>query len=126
MASKATAKQQTRKPRQPKVYADEQLIEAQITAIQEKAKGRDKTDAEKTELSTLRSKLGGLRFVRLAEFRVPKALAAIGQLAKLGTPQYTRTDEDCAAIVNTLQKAVDAVKERFAGTKAVATAFKLR
>jgi adenosylmethionine-8-amino-7-oxononanoate aminotransferase len=86
-----------RKPRQPKVYADEEAIKAKIDALTEK---ENLTDKQKEEVKTHRRELGALKFKRLAKQRGAKAVIAIRNLGKLGGAGYTRTEEQ----VNTLKK----------------------
>lgn len=91
----------TRKPRVPKVYADEEAIKAQIEA-KKKAAGDNPTEAQAKELTGLRQNLGALRFKRLAKQRYAKAVAALRGVAKLGGAGYTRTPEQIAKISNGL------------------------
>ena len=65
------------------------------------------------------------RFIRLANARVPKTLAAIANVSKLTGNNYEYTQEQAEAITTALATAVLAVKERFAGVKQSAAQFKL-
>jgi hypothetical protein len=101
------ATKQTRKPRQPKVYADEKALTDKLEALAKKVGNGDYSDAQKTERGHLRSDLGALKFKRLAKQRVGKAMQIIGNVGKLGGAGYTRTEEQVKNISKLLTDAVN-------------------
>lgn len=108
-------KKQKRAPRQPKVYPDEQKIEQQMKPLQDKKKsGKDLTDNETEQLSSLRKELGALRFVRIAKQRGAKAVAMLENIGKLGSAQYVRTDEQVAKIKANLSNALNSAMAKLA------------
>ena len=115
--AKANQAKTTRKPRQPKVYADEQAILTKLDALSKKVGDGEYTDAQKTERSTLRGELGTLRFKRLAKTRVAKAVQMIRNIGNLGGPGYVRTPEQIATIGAMLTDEVKAVVNARGATK---------
>lgn len=108
---------QGRKPRQPKVYADEKAITDKLEALAKKVGNGEYTDVQKAERSKLRSELGALKFKRLAKQRVGKAILQVGNVGKLGGVGYTRTEEQVANIKRLLGDAVDAAINALSATK---------
>lgn len=99
---------QTRKPRQKKVYADEQALLSKLETLAKKVGNGEYSDAQKTERSTLRAELGALKFKRLAKQRTVKAILQIGNVGKLGGAGYTRTEEQVNNIKKLLTDAMNA------------------
>lgn len=106
MATKQT--KVTRKPRQPKIYADELALVTKLEALSKKVGDGEYSEAQKTERGNLRSELGALKFKRLAKTRVGKAITIIGNVGKLGGAGYTRTEEQIANVKRLLTDAVNA------------------
>lgn len=96
--STPTSTPATRKPRQPKVYPDEQALVGKLEALDKTIGDKTPTDAQKDERKKLRSELGALKFKRLAKQRVAKCIIAIRAVGKLGGPGYTRTEEQITKI----------------------------
>ena len=115
MATKNT--QQTRKPRQKKVYADEQALTDKLSALAKKVGNGEYSETQKNERSTLRSELGALKFKRLAKQRVGKAILQIGNVGKLGGAGYTRTEEQVNNIKKLLTDAVTAAVANLGAAK---------
>lgn len=107
----------TRKPRQPKVYADEKAIADKLEALAKKVGNGDYSDAQKAERTKMRSELGALKFKRLAKQRVGKAIGIIGNVGKLGGAGYTRTEEQIANIKKLLTDAVNVAIANLGTTK---------
>lgn len=106
----------TRKARQPKVYADEEKIKAEIETLAKKA-GDNPTDAQKKELKEKRASLGGLKFTRLAKQRLAKAVIAIRNVGKLGGANYTRTEEQIKSVKEYLTNETNAAIAALSATK---------
>lgn len=113
--AKAASKTSTRKPRTPKVYANEEAVKTKIATLA-KAAGDEPSETQKEQLKALRAELGGMKFLRLAGARVGKALAIFANIGKLGTPQYKRTPAQVKFIVDALENGVAEVKARLAAT----------
>jgi hypothetical protein len=108
--------------REPKIYPAEEKIKAKLEAF---AKIKEPTDAQKAEAKTLRTELGQLRFIRLAEQRVPKALKAMDSIAKLSGSGYANTPEQAKEICKVLTEGLAVVESRLAGERQAAKGFKL-
>lgn len=83
------------------------------------------TDVQKSQMKELRGKLGALRFVRIANKRVPKALKAVSGIANLAGAGYTKTPEQVKAIAEALSAAVKDVERKLSGGKQDASGFTL-
>lgn len=111
MATKAT-----RKPRTPKVYANEEAIKAKIEGLKKIIGKGEPTEAQKDQLKAFRAELGGLKFKRLGGTRLTKALSVISGLGKLGTAQYKRNEDQVKFVVDALKKAVAEVEAKLNST----------
>ena len=76
------------------------------------------TDKQKEDLKALRQKLGQLRFVRIANLRVPRAHAAVLNIGKLTGSGYFSTEKQQTEIIKVLSGAVDSVEAALKGKKA--------
>jgi len=112
----AQAKKKAEMPKEEKVQAD---IIARIAKIEKP------TDTQKAESKAARTELGRLRFLRIANKRIPKALKMIEGIEGLGKASYTRTEEQNKAIVKALQDAVERVELALTGGKASSGGFVL-
>lgn len=115
MATK-TPRKKTELPAAEKAHAD---TITRLSAIEKP------TDAQKTQLKDARSALGKLRFVRIANKRIPKALKAVSGVANLAGASYTKTPEQVKAIIAALTAAVAEVERKLSGTKAETGGFSL-
>lgn len=91
-----------------------------LTAFNKRYEGKTLTDMQKTEKKALQSNLGKLRFVRIANKRLPKALASIGGLSNLAGAGYVKSEAQVKAICNALDDACKDVRSKLSGTKATA------
>lgn len=90
--------------------------EAELTSQLEKlAAVKNPTDAQKEQRKTLRGKIAPLRFVRLAQQRVPRAVKAIQAIGKLTGSGYVHTEEQAEKILKVIDSAVDAVRNKLKG-----------
>lgn len=105
----------------------EQDLINSIDAIKEKAEKakRELTDAEKSQLKALREQLAQERFVRIANMRVPRTIAAINGIGNLSGAGYKCNTAQVDAIVKALKDAVDDVSKKLSGTKQDVAGFKL-
>lgn len=111
-----------RKERKETRGAEEIKLQEQIDSL---SKLEKRTEAQSKQLKELRAKVAPMRFVRLAEQRVPRVLAGIVSIGKLTGAGYTFDKEQGEEIVQALKDAVESVADKFSGTKAAATGFKL-
>jgi hypothetical protein len=66
-----------------------------------------------------------IKFVRLAESRVPKVIKAMQQVGNLTGTGYEYTPAQAAKVLEVVANAYTVLKDRFAHTKAAVTLFKL-
>lgn len=114
----------TVKPKKSKAElpAAEKALADQI----ERLSGIEKpNDVQKAQLKDTRSKLGALRFVRIANKRVPKALKAVSGIGNLAGAGYSKTPAQVSAIVDALLAAVKEIERKLSGGKQEATGFTL-
>lgn len=111
-----------RKEREDKRTPEEIKIQNQIDSL---SKIEKRTDAQSAQLKAARTAIAPMRFVRLAEQRVPRALAAIAGIAKLSGSGYSFTEAQAGEILSALKAAVESVADKFSGTKATPQGFKL-
>jgi len=107
----------SRAAKQTKIPADELKLISQADALREKAKGRDKTDAEKKQLTDLSKTLGAMRFVRLAKKRGAMVIKAVRNLAGLASVQYTRTPEQVKKLFEQITGEVKSAEQALLATK---------
>lgn len=101
---------------------------ADIKAIQDqvkKQKDEKATDAQKAQIKALKESLGTMRFLRIANKRVPKVIAGIVGLGNFSGAGYTYTEDQAKAITNALETAVEQAKNELMGVKVQAGSFKL-
>jgi len=79
--------------------------------------GKTLTDAQKKERSELRETLGRLKFVRIANKRIPRARAAIKGIGNLAGSAYSKTPAQIKAICDALESDVKALRNTLSGTK---------
>lgn len=114
--------QAKRKERVSKVSAQEITLMKQIETL---VKVEKKTDAQKAQLSNLKTEAGKLRFIRLAVQRVPRAVKAVRGIGNLSGSGYTYTPEQAEKIVNALKAAVEFVADKFSGSAPASESFTL-
>lgn len=114
-----------KKERKEQVTKEEQQVMGQMETLKKQIGDKTPTDKQKEQMSTLRETLGKLRFVRIANKRIPKTLAAINGIANLSGPGYIKSPEQVKAIVAALKDAVQSVEQKLSGAKAAATGFQL-
>lgn len=100
---------------------------AQAKAAAPKKPGKKKmTEAEKKERQEfLKNETKAHKFVRLGTPRINKAVKTILSIRTLGGAGYESTPDQQKKIVDSLQGAVNAVRDRFAGKKQEATTITL-
>jgi hypothetical protein len=85
--------------------------------------GKTLTDAQKKEKKALRETVSGLKFVRIANKRLPRVLGAVGAIGNLGS--YAHNEAQTKAIVTALKDAVAEVDAKLSGKKQAAQGFQL-
>lgn len=103
--------------------AEEQAAQAALDKFSKAHEGKTLTDAQKKEKKELQRALGVLRFVRIANKRVPRAVAAVEGIANLGAASYVKSDAQVKAIVARLKAAVTVVENALSGAKATSESF---
>jgi hypothetical protein len=96
-----------------------------VAAFKKKYEGKDLTEAQKKEYADLRDTLGKLKFVRIANKRVPKALAAVKGIANLAGAGYVKNAAQVKAICDALDQAAKDVRGKLSGEKQSAAGFVL-
>lgn len=114
----------SKKPRKPATTPEETALEKNIENLS-KAMGEKPTEAQKSQMASLKKDLGGKRFVRIANKRVPKALKALEGIANLGGASYVKTPEQIKAICGALSDAVKVLEAKLSGTKKTESGFTL-
>lgn len=115
MATK-TPRKKAELPAAEKQHAD---FIAKLSAVEKP------TEQQKEQLKTARAALGTLRFVRIANKRIPKALKAVSGIANLAGASYTKKPEQVKAIIAALTAAVAEVERKLTGGKADSGGFTL-
>lgn len=113
-----------KKERKP-LPADEVQAAKAVESFNKAHEGKTLNDKQKVEKKELQDKLGALRFVRIANKRIPRTLAAIAGIASLGAKQYVKSDAQVKAISKALREAVEDACGKLAGAKASAGGFTL-
>ena len=80
--------------------------------------GKTLTDEQKTKKKALAAALGKLKFVRIANKRVPRARAAIAGIGNLAGKAYVKTEAQIKAICDALEQDVKTLRATLSGTKA--------
>lgn len=111
--------------KESKAPAGEQKIADQITALKKQIGDKEATATQKKQLADWRNELGKMRFVRIANKRVPKVLKGIIGIANLSGVGYVSTPEQQKAIIAALNQAVAGVEQKLAGVKKEETGFSL-
>jgi hypothetical protein len=103
----------------------EKTLDERQSALREKIKkaGGTATDAQKAELKDIAAKLRPLKFVRIANKRIPRCLASIKGIGALGS--YAPSDAQKTAIVKALTDAMNAATDKLGGKKEVTEGFSL-
>lgn len=91
-----------------------------LAAFNKRYEGKTLTDPQKVEKKALQSTLGKLRFVRIANKRLPKVLAAIGGLSNLAGAGYVKSEAQVKAICNAVDDAAKDMRAKLSGSKATA------
>lgn len=111
--------------KESKAPAGEQRIADQLAALKKQIGDKDATSAQKTQITELRESLGKMRFVRIANKRVPKTIKAIMGIANLSGAGYISTPAQQKAISDALTKAVADTVQKLAGTVKEVSGFTL-
>jgi sensor domain CHASE-containing protein len=119
MAGKRERKD-TRTPKEKQIEGQLQTLKATV----EKQKDGP-NEQQKKQLADLRSQLGQEKFVRIANKRVPKALAAIEGIGNLAGVNYRSTDAQVQAIVKAFTAAVAHMAQKLSGKKEEVAGFQL-
>lgn len=106
--------EQKRKVRETKVTSQEKAIQIQLDHL---SKVKMPSDVQKQQAKTLRGQLAPMRFKRIAEMRVPRAVKAIRGLGNLAGAGYMHTEEQAEKILTVLTDAVKFVESRLIGGK---------
>lgn len=114
----------TKKAKKP-LPAEEVKAAAALAAFLKQSEGKALNDEGKKHKQALKDTLGKLRFVRIANKRVPRTLAAIAGIANLSGAGYVKTPAQVKAICDALDSAVKDARSKLSGEKAAATGFTL-
>lgn len=79
--------------------------------------GKVLTDPQKAKKAELQTALGKMKFVRIANKRIPKALAAIKGVRNLAGKTYVKTAVQIKAICDALENEVKALRAALGGVK---------
>lgn len=105
--------------KKPAVTSPEETAAAAALEKHQKAlEGKTLTDAQKVERKALTEALGKLKFVRIANKRLPRARAAIKGLANLAGKAYVKSAPQIKAICDVLESDVRNLRAALSGTKA--------
>ena len=105
---------------------EEQAAVANVAAIQKAIGDKTPTDKQKADLKAAKETLAGLKFIRIANKRIPKALKAITQIGALSGAGYMSTDSQRSAIKQALEQAVSDAMQKLSGQKQAAPGFQLK
>lgn len=83
------------------------------------------SDAQKETLAKMRAEFGGLKFVRIANKRIPRVIAGIRGIKNLSGRAYTKTKEQVDAICTALEQEVAAMRAALSGEKKSDVGFQL-
>lgn len=103
--------------------AEELKAQEALTKFTKAHEGKTLTDAQKKEKAELVSDLGKLKFVRIANKRFPRAVAAIRGIKNLSGKSYVKSAAQVEAICTTLENEVKALRDALSGTKAQSAGF---
>jgi len=106
------AQAKAKKERASKVTSQETALLSQLEKL---AEVKNPTDAQKEQRKSLRRQIAPLRFVRLAQARVPRAVKAIQSVGKLTGAGYMHTSEHAEKIMKLLDAAVESVRGKLQG-----------
>lgn len=115
----------TKAKRKPSMSADEQAAEKALDTFAKQYEGKKLTDNQKEQKRELQATLGKLKFVRIANKRVPRAVAAIEGIGNLSGKQYVKSEKQIKAICDRLDEAVKGVRQALMGTKETESGFVL-
>lgn len=103
----------------------EKSLQGALDALKAKIKGQKDgaTDAQKAERSKIANQLKPIKFVRIANKRIPRSLASIKGVGALGSYAPTVVQKD--AIAKALRSAVDDAVAKLGGQKEAVTGFEL-
>lgn len=114
-----------KKAKKPALSPEETKAQATLDAFNKQHEGKTLTDDQKKHRQALKDVVGRMRFVRIANKRVPKALAVLEGIGNLSGPGYVKTDAQVKAICDALDVAVKSTRSKLSGTKEAATGFVL-
>jgi hypothetical protein len=107
----------TKKPRKPAMSAEEKAASDTLAKFVKANEGKTLSDKQKEEKKKLQEHLGKLKFVRIANKRVPRAMTAIKGIGNLAGKQYVKTEAQIKAICDALDAECKAVRAALLGTK---------
>lgn len=109
--------------RKVSMSAEEKTATEALESFNKRYEGKTLTEAQKDEKKRLTATLGKLKFLRIANKRLPRAVKALDGLANLGGNAYVKSEAQVTAIVKRLQQSVDNVKAKLMGSKPQAETF---
>ena len=119
------AKEKGKKERKVSQSPEEMKAEAALAKFVKDHEGKTLTEAQKAEKKELAETLGKLKFVRIANKRIPRTLKAIEGIAQLGAKQYVKSEAQVTATVKALKEAVSRVESALSGRKEAQQGFQL-
>jgi len=113
------------KPRTARVSKVTPQEQGFVTQLEKLTELKNPTDAQKEQRKALRKQIAPLRFVRLAQQRVPRAIKAIHAVGKLTGAGYAHTEENAAKILKGIDAAIESVRAKLTGKETEAETFTL-
>lgn len=114
-----------KKAKKAAIPAEEAKADEALKAFNKANEGKTLTDDQKAKKAGLVVALGKMKFLRIANKRIPRTLASIKGIANLGGKQYVKSEAQVKAICESLEAAVKDVRNALEGTKATVGGFTL-
>lgn len=118
MAKEKRAKKDNRTP-------EEKQLAERLENLKKEIGDKTPSEAQKQLAKTLKAKLGAVRFVRIANKRVPVVLAKIEGIGALGGASYVSTEAQRKAIAEAMEKAVKDAVQNLSGKVESVSGFQL-
>lgn len=114
-----------KKPKKVSMSAEELEATKALESFVKQHEGKVLTDPQKVKKAELQTALGKMKFVRIANKRIPKALAAIKGVRNLAGKAYVKTADQIKAICDALENEVKALRAALGGVKESKEGFSL-
>lgn len=113
------------KGRKVSMSAEEQAAQKALDAFIKTHEGKKLTDKQADEKKALTESLGKLKFVRLANGRVPRAMKSLDSIGQLAGKAYVKSEAQIKAICDALDAKIKRVRADLEGKKETKSGFQL-